>query len=160
MNRDFGDSLFSFVKFHPALDERHDVVFPPHACKVEPGRVAVRREDAHRLQSAELLHQALVLLEVHDTVELHVVHLADKQPSFADMLLAADAVAYPAQVEEAVQQDKRQAEEDGYARNGKGHVLQASVDASGTAHGKGRQLVKDELHPVRSQHETFRLRYV
>ena len=100
---------------------------------------------------------SLVLLEVHDTVELHIVHLADKQPSFADKLLAADAVAYPAQAEEAVQQDKQQAEEDGNARNGKGHVLQASVDASGTAHGKGRQLVDDELHLVWSQYETFRL---
>ena len=121
------------------------------------GRVPVRRENAHRLQSAELLHQALMFLEVHDTVQFHIVHLSDEHTLFTDKLLDADVVVYPAQVDEAVQQDKRQEKEDSNPGNRVWHAFHAAVDATGTAHGKGRQLVDDELHLVWSQYETFRL---
>ena len=72
-------------------------------------------------------------------------------------LLDADVVVYPAQVDEAVQQDKRQEKEDSNPGNRVWHAFHAAVDATGTAHGKGRQLVDDELHLVWSQYETFRL---
>ena len=87
----------------------------------------------------------------------HIVHLSDEHTLFTDKLLDADVVVYPAQVDEAVQQDKRQEKEDSNPGNRVWHAFHAAVDATGTAHGKGRQLVDDELHLVWSQYETFRL---
>ena len=101
--------------------------------------------------------QSCCFLEVHDTVQFHIVHLSDEHTLFTDKLLDADVVVYPAQVDEAVQQDKRQEKEDSNPGNRVWHAFHAAVDATGTAHGKGRQLVDDELHLVWSQYETFRL---
>ena len=68
MIRDLIYSLFSFVVFHPFADKCYYVIPAPDTGQIKPGGIPVHRENAHRLQPAKLLQQALIFREVHDTV--------------------------------------------------------------------------------------------
>ena len=70
MIRDFIYSLFSFVILDPFPDKRYRIEVVFNTYQIKPGCIPVRREDAYRLQSAKLLHEALVFHKVGDMARL------------------------------------------------------------------------------------------
>src|SRR5574344_823536 len=95
-------ALSSFVRFYSCPYHTHHVITLADACHVQLWSRSIHRQHGYAFQSAQLLHQSLVLGKVHHSVQFHVVHASLKHAVLTDELLAPDMVADAPQIDESV----------------------------------------------------------
>ena len=96
-------ALSSFVRFYFCPYQTHHIIAVLDACHIQFRCRSVHRQHGHAFQSAQLLHQGLMLGKVHHPVQLHIVYAPLKHTMLTDELLAPDMVTDASQIDESVE---------------------------------------------------------
>ena len=116
---------------------------------VEHRHVPVAGIDSDGLQSAYLLHDVAVLVEVDDTIQFHVVGTASEHPMFHDDLLVGDAILYASDIYERIEEHEGEDAHHDTEKISEGNAINATKQRTTYQKQDQRQLIDDPLQEMR-----------
>lgn len=125
---------------------------------IEHRHVLVASVDGDGLQGTYLLHDVAMLVEVDDTIQLHVVGAVLEHSLFDDDLLVCDAILYASDIYERVEQHEREDAHHDADKVPAGHAINATQQSSTYQQQNQWQLVDNPLQEMRLNDDGTELR--